>query len=146
MRPEELPSLLALDGLTVATLFGWQAAHRLVAVRDNTGQTVLLAQLPAGAGVREVQQALAALSERLSPPSAADDDAPDAPCPAQARELLDALRELGWSQARLARRLEIDPNTVSRWVSSGRVPGYAREYLRALVLVKRMGRLLDDER
>jgi DNA-binding transcriptional regulator YiaG len=138
----------APDGLTVATLFGWRAGHRFVVVRDDAGRAVLLLSQAAGGSRDEVRNALLACLERFETQAAEPPQAPAEPKAAadsaQVREFLDALQELGWSQARLARRLEVDPNTVSRWVSAGRVPAYAREYLRALVLVKRMGRLLDD--
>lgn len=43
------------------------------------------------------------------------------------------LGELGWSKAELARRLGLDPNTVTRWKQP---PGYAKEYLRVMLLIK----------
>lgn len=54
--------------------------------------------------------------------------------------LLTYLQELGWSQVELARRTELDPNTVSRWLT-GRVavPAWSLEYLRVLVAIKRLG-------
>lgn len=40
-----------------------------------------------------------------------------------------ALLELGWTQAELARRLRLRPGTVTRWVTSNTVPGFAQAYL-----------------
>lgn len=42
------------------------------------------------------------------------------------------LARLGWSRGELARRLDLHPNTVSRWSI---VPGYALAYLRLAVMV-----------
>jgi transcriptional regulator with XRE-family HTH domain len=48
-----------------------------------------------------------------------------------ANELRAALAELRWTQKRLAERLDVDPDTVSRWTNGrGPVPGYVVEYLR----------------
>lgn len=48
-----------------------------------------------------------------------------------------ALAAMNWSQRELARRLDLDPDTVNRW-ATGRVPvpGYAVEYLRVMRLAK----------
>jgi hypothetical protein len=42
------------------------------------------------------------------------------------------LKELGWSKAELARRIDVDPKTVSRWK---KIPGPVAAYLR---LVRRI--------
>jgi transcriptional regulator with XRE-family HTH domain len=47
-----------------------------------------------------------------------------------------SLAILGWSQAEFARRLGVDPTTVSRWVRAGKFPKWVGEYLRLAVLVK----------
>lgn len=49
------------------------------------------------------------------------------------------LRELHWSGGELSRRLRVHRNTVSDWLTDKRgVPGYVIEYLRGMVLAKRM--------
>lgn len=54
--------------------------------------------------------------------------------------LVTYLHELGWSQVELARRTELDPNTVSRWLTGKvPVPAWSLEYLRVLVAIKRLG-------
>lgn len=47
-----------------------------------------------------------------------------------------SLATLGWTQVEFARRLGVDPTTVSRWTSSQRFPKWVGEYLRLAVLVK----------
>lgn len=56
-----------------------------------------------------------------------------------ADEFTSALALLGWKQSDLARRLDLDKNTPSRW-ASGRtpVPGWAGEYLRAMLAMQRL--------
>ncbi|MDF0506554.1 helix-turn-helix transcriptional regulator [Burkholderia cenocepacia] len=54
----------------------------------------------------------------------------------KAQDFSRSLGVLGWSQAEFARRLGVDPTTVSRWVSASRFPKWAGEYLRLAVLVK----------
>lgn len=39
------------------------------------------------------------------------------------------LRVLGWSQAKLAKKLGVFPSTVTEWVNKGSAPGYADAYL-----------------
>jgi len=39
------------------------------------------------------------------------------------------LRVLGWSQAKLGRKIGVYPSTVSEWVSKGAAPQYAEAYL-----------------
>lgn len=54
------------------------------------------------------------------------------------------LGELGWSQAKLATKLGVTPNTVSRWLTGGLpVPTWLGEYLGALLLVKRLACQLE---
>lgn len=48
-----------------------------------------------------------------------------------ARQLNDALRRLGWSRAELGRRINLHPNTISRW--GDKVPGPVAAYLRLAV-------------
>lgn len=45
-------------------------------------------------------------------------------------ELVTRLKEIGWSQAELSRRIRVYPNTVSAW-ATGKVPvpGYVLSYL-----------------
>lgn len=64
--------------------------------------------------------------------------------PPEVIQLLQTLEDIGWSQAKLARKLQIDPNTVSRWVT-GRtpVPTWALEYLSALKAIKDLVKSLD---
>ena len=56
-----------------------------------------------------------------------------------AQEFTDALEALQWKQSDLARRLDLDKNTPSRW-ANGRtpVPGWAGEYLRAMRALQRL--------
>jgi transcriptional regulator with XRE-family HTH domain len=50
-------------------------------------------------------------------------------------DLKSALYEAKLTQGKLAERLEVDRNTVSRWATGATpVPGYVREYLRVLAL------------
>lgn len=53
-------------------------------------------------------------------------------------EFKSALTELGWKQATIARRTGANRVTVSRWISENAVPQWAAEYLRCLVLTKRL--------
>ena len=64
--------------------------------------------------------------------------------PPDVTRFLQILEDLGWSQAKLARKLQLDPNTVSRWVT-GRtpVPTWALEYLTALKAIKDLVKTLD---
>jgi transcriptional regulator with XRE-family HTH domain len=49
------------------------------------------------------------------------------------------LAALGMNQKKLADRLEVDRNTVSRWTTGATpVPGYVGEYLRVLALAHAM--------
>ncbi len=56
----------------------------------------------------------------------------------QADELKECLKELGWKQSDLARRLEISVGTVSRWANGEPIPSYVAQYLG---LVRDVGRL-----
>lgn len=53
-------------------------------------------------------------------------------------EFKSALEELGWKQATIARRTGANRVTVSRWITENVVPQWAAEYLRVLVLTKRL--------
>ena len=61
----------------------------------------------------------------------------EATLPVEVTQLLEGLEAIGWSQVKLARKLQLDPNTVSRWIT-GRtpVPGFVLEYLGTLRAVK----------
>ncbi|MEW5787251.1 MAG: hypothetical protein AB1899_05295 [Pseudomonadota bacterium] len=48
------------------------------------------------------------------------------------------LFELGWKQATLSRRTGANRVTISRWITENAVPQWASEYLRCLVLTKRL--------
>ena len=71
-------------------------------------------------------------------------DFPNSIVPSEVTQLLEILDAIGWSQAKLARKLQVDPNTVSRWVT-GRcpVPPWVLEYLSALKAVKDLANALD---
>ncbi|WP_109479155.1 transcriptional regulator [Paraburkholderia sp. C35] len=47
-----------------------------------------------------------------------------------------SLAVLGWSQRAFAQRFDVDPTTVSRWVSAGKFPKWVSEYLSLAVRVK----------
>jgi ribosome-binding protein aMBF1 (putative translation factor) len=49
-----------------------------------------------------------------------------------------ALEELGWSKKKLAKRLGVWPETVSRWGTTKEVPRYAMEYLSSCIAIKRL--------
>lgn len=54
-------------------------------------------------------------------------------------EFTAALTALGWKQSDLARRLELDKNTPSRWAHGHTaVPAWAGEYLRAMLALKQL--------
>jgi transcriptional regulator with XRE-family HTH domain len=66
-----------------------------------------------------------------------------------AEEFRQRLSALGWSRAKLARRLDVHPNAVSRWAQGHTpVPGYAVAYLNVLDEMQRIGgtcrRVLDN--
>lgn len=45
-------------------------------------------------------------------------------------ELKQVLRDLGWSQARLAREVEVHANTVGSWIlGRARIPGAVKRYV-----------------
>ncbi|MDL2285101.1 helix-turn-helix transcriptional regulator [Oxalobacter sp. OttesenSCG-928-P03] len=52
-------------------------------------------------------------------------------------EFKEALRELGWKQADIGRKMDLHRNTVSAWAASG-PPGWAVEYLNAMLAIKRL--------
>lgn len=63
-------------------------------------------------------------------------------------EFTDALSALGWKQSDLARRLDLDKNTPSRW-ANGRtpIPGWAAEYVQAMLAIKGLHlRFVDPRR
>ncbi len=50
-----------------------------------------------------------------------------------------ALLALGWKQSDLARRLDLDKNTPSRWANGHTpIPGWASEYLGAMLGIQRL--------
>jgi hypothetical protein len=58
--------------------------------------------------------------------------------------LLGLLESINWSQAQLARKLQLDPNTVSRWITARTpVPNWVLEYLSALQAVKALAVQLE---
>lgn len=54
------------------------------------------------------------------------------------------LRRLGWSQADLARRLDVFPSTVTDWVNRDVVPGYAFAYLNLALDYHHIGVLVSE--
>lgn len=55
------------------------------------------------------------------------------------QDLKAELRVIGWSQKDLAKRLEVNEDTVGRWVTGKTVvPGYVVEYLRVLGLARQI--------
>ncbi|MGU7773707.1 helix-turn-helix domain-containing protein [Burkholderia sp. MR1-5-21] len=54
----------------------------------------------------------------------------------KAQDFSRSLSVLGWSQAEFARRLGVDPTTVSRWIGNSKFPKWVGEYLRLALLVK----------
>ena len=62
------------------------------------------------------------------------------------RELKIALRELGWTQAELARQLDLYPTTLSRWITEDKIPGFVRAYLALALGVHRLGDVLRPAR
>jgi len=54
-------------------------------------------------------------------------------------EFQDALSSLGWKQSDFCRRLELDKNTPSRWIT-GRtpIPRWVREYLHAMLAIAKL--------
>lgn len=54
-------------------------------------------------------------------------------------EMRGALVELGWKQADLCRRIEMNKNTVSAWANSA-PPAWVSEYLGAMLAIDRLHR------
>lgn len=52
-------------------------------------------------------------------------------------EMRAALTELGWKQADLCRRIDMNKNTVSTWATTG-APAWVGEYLGAMVAIARL--------
>lgn len=59
---------------------------------------------------------------------------------------LEKIRELGWSQAKLGRKLGVTPKTISNWRSAGSAPEYVNSYLDLALQVYRLWRMIDDEK
>jgi transcriptional regulator with XRE-family HTH domain len=55
-----------------------------------------------------------------------------------ADEMKAALHALGWKQADLARRVEVAPTTVSRWIEGDGVPGPVAAYLGIALQLQRL--------
>lgn len=55
-----------------------------------------------------------------------------------AEELKTSLRALGWKQTDLARRVEVAPTTVSRWIDGDGVPGPVAAYLGIALELQRL--------
>lgn len=56
-----------------------------------------------------------------------------------AADLRSALTTLGWTQGDLSRRLGVHRNTANEWAQGKRaVPEYVSEYLRVMVLARRI--------
>lgn len=55
------------------------------------------------------------------------------------QELQENLAVLGWSQVELARRVEVSPVTVSRWV---KVPGPVKAYVLQSLAIQKHGELV----
>lgn len=54
-------------------------------------------------------------------------------------EFLQALAALGWKQSDFCRRLDLDKNTPSRWITGRtRIPRWVPEYLRAMLAIRRL--------
>ncbi len=63
------------------------------------------------------------------------------------QEFSEALAVLGWKQSDLARRLDLDKNTPSRWANGKTpVPGWAAEYMRAMLALNRLHAEFVDPR
>ena len=56
-----------------------------------------------------------------------------------ATELKEHLKCLGWSQAKLARKIGVTETTVSRWMKGGKIPGATTAYVKQSVAIKRLG-------
>lgn len=61
-----------------------------------------------------------------------------------AKEFRVKLRRLGWSQADLARRLDVYPSTVTEWMNRGAVPGYALAYVNLALDYHHIGVLVSE--
>lgn len=61
------------------------------------------------------------------------------------KELKEAILDLGWTQAKLARALSVGPNSVSRWVADrdGAVPGPIAAYVRVVLRMKEQWMEID---
>ncbi len=54
------------------------------------------------------------------------------------------LQELDWNQAKLANKLGVAPNTVSRWMTGALpVPSWLHEYLGAMLALRRLAVQFD---
>jgi len=55
-----------------------------------------------------------------------------------ARELKQALKELGWSQAFLADRVKMHPNSISKMVKRDEVSGPVEAYIQQMVRINHL--------
>lgn len=53
-------------------------------------------------------------------------------------ELNALLKELGWSQRKLARYCEVEPNTACRWCKDRAAPAIVLKHLRLLLHLKKV--------
>ena len=54
-------------------------------------------------------------------------------------ELRNNLKQLGWTQAELARRVKVTPTAVCRWCKNQKVPGSVVSYVELAIKVKKLG-------
>ncbi len=54
-------------------------------------------------------------------------------------ELKQSLKQLGWTQAELARRVKVTPTAVCRWCKNQKVPGSVVSYIELAMKVKKLG-------
>ena len=59
----------------------------------------------------------------------------------QADKLKASLKELGWKQSDLARKLSVKDATVSRWATGELIPPYVEQYLGVMLEIDRLHRL-----
>lgn len=61
-----------------------------------------------------------------------------------AKELRSAIKTLGWSQAELGRRVDAYPTTVSRWMTTDRVPGGVAAYVNLFLKVRELAEVTSQ--
>lgn len=55
-----------------------------------------------------------------------------------AKELRSAIKTIGWSQADLGRHVDAYPTTVSRWMTTDRIPGGVAAYVNLFLRVREL--------